>query len=95
MVNLASRCCQRAVSESTKKIKSSARATVHLSHNSQIPRTVSATARKQTRSRVPLSEKKANGGIGSVLKGRFVMMYILYVYFRQNRLFSVFQSTGI
>ncbi|XP_015878132.1 kinesin-like protein KIN-10C isoform X3 [Ziziphus jujuba] len=73
MVNLASRCCQRinhAASESAKKSKSLARATIHSSHKSQIPRSVSATAKKQATSRVPLSEKKANGGIVSALKGR-------------------------
>lgn len=87
MVNLASRCCQRinhAALESTKKSKSLARATIHSSQKSQIPRSVSATAKKQASSQVPLSEKKSNGGLISALKGRFAMDFKFYDNLKYN-----------
>ncbi|GMN44584.1 hypothetical protein TIFTF001_013786 [Ficus carica] len=73
MINLASRSCQKIsqpVFDSTKKIHSVTRPMVVSSKKSHIPRTVSATARKQTSSRVPLSEKKVNVGTTFAVKGR-------------------------
>ncbi|KAF4353600.1 hypothetical protein F8388_017775 [Cannabis sativa] len=65
MVKLASRTCQKingALVESTKKVRSLTKSVTSLSKKSQIPKTVYATTKKQLSYRVPLSEKKANGG---------------------------------
>ncbi|XP_062120390.1 kinesin-like protein KIN-10C isoform X2 [Humulus lupulus] len=73
MVKLASRSCQkinRAVVDSTKKVHSLTKSVMFSSKKSQIPKTVYATTKKQPSSRVPLSEKKANGGKSVAVKGR-------------------------
>ncbi|EXC19146.1 Kinesin-like protein KIF22 [Morus notabilis] len=73
MVNLASRSCQkinRSVIDSTKKVHSLIRPMTISSKKSQLPRTVSAIAKKQASSRVPLSEKKLNVGTSFKVKGR-------------------------
>ncbi|XP_020412305.1 kinesin-like protein KIN-10C isoform X3 [Prunus persica] len=73
MVSLVSRSFQNnngAVIDSTKKIKCLTRSAVLSSRKIHVPKTISVTAKKQTISRVPLSDKKINGSTASVLKGR-------------------------
>lgn len=76
MVSLVSRSFQNnngAVIDSTKKTKCLTRSVVLSSCKIHVPKTISVTAKKQTISRVPLSDKKINGSTASVLKGRYVM----------------------
>ncbi|PQM36534.1 kinesin-like protein KIN-10C isoform X2 [Prunus yedoensis var. nudiflora] len=73
MVSLVSRSFQNnngAVIDSTKKTKCLTRSAVLSSRKIHVPKTISVTAKKQTISRVPLSDKKINGSTASVLKGR-------------------------
>ncbi|XP_061997251.1 kinesin-like protein KIN-10C isoform X1 [Rosa rugosa] len=82
MVSLVSRSSQntnQAVTVSTKKIKGLTRSEVRSSQKGHVSMTTSAIAKKQTVSRVPLSEKKvsgplsskkANSSMTSALKGR-------------------------
>ncbi|KAK9914275.1 hypothetical protein M0R45_038063 [Rubus argutus] len=66
MVSLVSRSSQNTnqpVIGSTTKSKGLTRSVVHSSHKSHIPMTISATAKKQAFSRVPLSDKKVNGSL--------------------------------
>lgn len=74
---MASRCCQQVnphVLDTTKKTKSLTRSVVS-SDKFQIPRTVYDTAKKQTNTKLPLSEKKTNGHVSSALKGRYATNY--------------------
>ncbi|XP_023549783.1 kinesin-like protein KIN-10C isoform X3 [Cucurbita pepo subsp. pepo] len=75
MANLAARSCQvtkRVASDAIRKIKSSTNSVVHSSLRNQIPKSVSATAKKQTISRSYFSEKKASVSTASsyTIKGR-------------------------
>lgn len=74
------------VIESTTKSKGLTRSAVHSSHKSHIPMTISATAKKQAISRVPLSDKKVNGPLSckkandsmtSAWKGRYVIKVLV------------------
>lgn len=80
MANLAARSCQvikRVASSAIRKMKSSTNSAVHSSLKSQIPKSVSATAKKQTISRFSFSEKKASvSTTSSAMKGRYKMKYI-------------------
>ena len=76
MANLAARSCQvtkRVASDAIRKIKSSTNSVVHSSLRNQIPKSVSATAKKQTISRSYFSEKKASVSTASsyTIKGRY------------------------
>ncbi|XP_022972990.1 kinesin-like protein KIN-10C isoform X1 [Cucurbita maxima] len=75
MANLAARSCQvtkRVASDTIRKMKSSTNSVVHSSLRNQIPKSVSATAKKQTISRSYFSEKKASVSTTSsyTIKGR-------------------------
>ncbi|KAL0542062.1 hypothetical protein IC582_022151 [Cucumis melo] len=74
MANLAARSCQvtkRVASSAIRKMKSSTNSVVHSSLKNQIPKSVSATAKKQTISRFSFSEKKASvSTTSSAMKGR-------------------------
>lgn len=86
MANLAARSCQvtkRVASDTIRKLKSSTNAVVHSSLKNQIPKSVSATIKKQTISR-SFSEKKASiSTTSSAMKGRYEVktnMYKLKLY---------------
>lgn len=73
MVSLVSRSFQNNNGiDSTNKTKCLTRSAVLSSRKIHVPKTISVTAKKQTISRVPLSDKKINGSTASVLKGRYV-----------------------
>ncbi|CBI22700.3 unnamed protein product, partial [Vitis vinifera] len=71
-VSLASRSYQRAFTNSTKKIKSSAKPTGLSALKNGKPTGVSSTVKKQTSSQVHFSDKKANF-TDSIVKGRYVL----------------------